>query len=88
MQITPKQVRRISDQFGQASQESQQMVSRLQNTMNGLAPDWEGMTKERFFQSYEQWRTSMTQFVQMLQQIGQELDNIATRFEQADSTGR
>ena len=84
IKITPDQVRQVGGQFKQASQQSQEMVSRLQNTMNGMEPEWEGLTKERFYQEYEQWRSSMNQFVELLNGIGQQLDAIAARFEAAD----
>ena len=84
IKITPDQDRQVGSQFKQASQQSQEMVSRLQNTMNGMEPEWEGLTKERFYQEYEQWRNSMNQFVELLNGIGQQLDAIAARFEAAD----
>ena len=84
IKITPDQVRQVGNQFKQAGQQSQDMVSNLQSTMNGMEPEWEGLTKERFYQEYQQWRTSMTQFVELLNNIGQQLDAIAVRFEAAD----
>ena len=84
IKITPDQVRQVGNQFKQASQQSNEMVSRLQNTMNSMEPEWEGLTKERFYQEFQQWRTSMNQFVELLNGIGQQLDAIAARFEAAD----
>ena len=84
IKITPEQVRQVGNQFKQASQQSNEMVSRLQNTMSGMEGDWEGMTKQRFYQEFQQWRTSMNQFVELLNGIGQQLDAIAARFEAAD----
>jgi len=86
IKITPDQVRQVGNQFKQASQQSNEMVSRLQNTMNSMEPEWEGLTKERFYQEFQQWRTSMNQFVELLNGIGQQLDAIAARFEAADQT--
>jgi len=86
IKITPDQVRQVGNQFKQASQQSNEMVSRLQNTMNSMEPEWGGLTKERFYQEFQQWRTSMNQFVELLNGIGQQLDAIAARFEAADQT--
>jgi len=36
IRITPDQVRQIGSQFKQASQQSQEVVTQLQNTMNGM----------------------------------------------------
>jgi WXG100 family type VII secretion target len=84
IKVTPEQVHQIASQFKQSSQQSQDMVTRLQQTMSGLQPEWEGMTQQRFYSDYEQWRQSMTQFVQLLSSIGQQLDQIADRFAAAD----
>jgi WXG100 family type VII secretion target len=84
IKITPDQVRQVGNQFKQASQQSNEMVSQLQNTMSGMEGEWEGLTKQRFYQEFQQWRTSMNQFVELLNGIGQQLDAIAARFEAAD----
>jgi len=84
IRISPEQVRQVGSQFKQSSQQSQEMVTRLQNTINGIMPEWEGLTRERFYQDFQQWQTSMRQFVDLLNSIGQQLDAIAARFEAAD----
>lgn len=84
IKVTPEQVHQVANQFKQASTQSQEMVSRLGSTMSGMQPEWEGMTQQRFYSDYEQWKTSMTQFVQLLNQIGTQLDAIADRFTAAD----
>lgn len=87
IKITPEQVRQVSSQFKTASDQSRQMVSQLQSTISGMQPEWEGMTQQRFYQEFEQWKTSMNQFVVLLNNIGSQLDQIAGRFESADSSG-
>lgn len=82
--ITPEQVRQSAQQFKQASQQSQEIVNRLQSSVNTLGAEWQGMSKERFYQQFEQWKGSMTQFVQLLNQIGTEMDAIAARLASAD----
>ncbi|MDH7578617.1 MAG: WXG100 family type VII secretion target [Bacillota bacterium] len=82
--ITPEQVRQVSAQFKQASQQSQEMVTRLQNQVNSLQPEWAGLTKERFYQEFTQWQATMRQFVDLLNGIGQQLDAIAQKFETVD----
>lgn len=84
IKITPDQIRQVGNQFKQASQQSNDMVSKLQSTMSGMEGEWEGLTKQRFYQEFQQWRTSMNQFVELLNGIGQQLDTIAARFQAAD----
>lgn len=84
IKITPEQIHQVATQFKTAGQQSQEMVSRLQSTMSSMQPEWEGITQQRFYGEYEQWKTSMGQFVQLLQSIGQQLDAIADRFAAVD----
>ncbi|MBC7250259.1 MAG: WXG100 family type VII secretion target [Anaerolineae bacterium] len=84
IRITPEQVDDVARQFEGASQESSQMVSRLESTMSNLAAEWEGVSKERFYQDYEQWRTNMRQFVELLDSIGKQLHATAERFRVTD----
>ena len=82
--IAPEEVHQAASKFEQASGQSQEIVSSLQSLMGNMQPQWEGMTSQRFYQDYEQWRTSMTQFVELLSKIGTELHAIADRFAAAD----
>jgi len=82
--VTPEQVHEVANQFNSASQESEQMVQRLESTMGNLAPNWDGMTAQRFYGDYENWRTNMRTFVELLAQVSQELHAIADRFAAAD----
>jgi WXG100 family type VII secretion target len=77
-------VRQVSAQFKQASQQSSEMVTRLQQTVSNMQSEWEGMTQQRFFQEFTQWQTSMRQFVELLNGIGTQLDAIAQKFETVD----
>lgn len=82
--VTPEQVHEVATQFETASSQTQEMVNTLQTTMGNLQPEWEGMTSQRFYGDYDQWRTSMTSFVELLQSIGTELHAIGERFAAAD----
>jgi len=82
--IDPQQVRSVASTFKQKSQESQQMISQLENQINSMQAEWEGMSAQKFYGDFEQWRSSMKQFTQILDGIGQQLDQIATRLATAD----
>jgi len=84
IKVTPEQVRQVSGEFKRASGDSQQLVARLQQAVNNLQPDWEGMTQQKFYSDFQQWQTSMRNFVELLNSISQQLDAIAARFEAAD----
>jgi WXG100 family type VII secretion target len=87
IRISPDQVRQMSGQFRQASQDSQNILGNLTNAVNNMQGEWEGMTQQRFFQEFEQWKASMGQFTQLLDSVSQQLDALATRFESVDSGG-
>jgi WXG100 family type VII secretion target len=84
IRVTPEQVRQVGSQFKQASSESQAMVNKLQQAMNQLEPEWEGLSRQRFYSEYQNWRNSMNQFVQLLDGVGRQLDDIARKFESVD----
>lgn len=88
IKITPEQVRAVATQFRQSSEMSQDMVNKLNTSMRGLEPDWEGMTKERFYMQFQDWQSKMSQFVVLLNDINQQLVVISQRFEQADAQVR
>jgi WXG100 family type VII secretion target len=87
IKISPDQVRQMSNQFKQASEQSRQMLATLNSSVDGAQGQWEGMTQQRFFQEYEQWKASMTQFAQQLDDISNQLNSVATRFETIDTGG-
>jgi WXG100 family type VII secretion target len=84
IRITPEQVRQVAGQFAQAASQSQDMVARLTNAVNSMQPEWEGMTSQRFYSDFQQWSQQMTRFVELLNSINQQLNQIADRFAAAD----
>ncbi len=84
IKVTPQQMRQAAQQFKNASQQSNDLVNRLNQHMSGMQTEWEGMSQQKFYQDFQQWKGTMTQFVTLLNEIGGQLDAIATRFEQAD----
>lgn len=84
IKITPEQVRQVASQFAQASSQSQEMVSRLTNAINAMQPEFEGMTSQRFYSDFQQWSSQMTRFVELLNSINTQLNQIADRFAAVD----
>jgi WXG100 family type VII secretion target len=52
--------------------------------MSSVESQWEGVSKQRFYQDYQQWQNQMSQFVDLLRQISQQLQATAERFRQVD----
>lgn len=85
--VTPAELRNVARQFQQGGDQTEQMTNRLTQALNGMQGQWDGMTKERFFQEFQNASNNMKQFVQMLESISQQLNSIADRFEQLDNAG-
>lgn len=85
IKITPEQVKQVAGQFAQAANQSQEMVSRLTNAVNSMQPDFEGMTSQRFYADFQQWSAQMTRFVELLNGISTQLNQIADRFATIDN---
>jgi len=62
------------------------MIKALDAQVNGMQPNFKGMSSQRFYSDYQHWRSNMTTFVQILQGVAQELNTIAGRLETADLT--
>lgn len=84
IKVTPQQLRAAASQFKSSSQQSQEMINRLNQQITSMQSDWAGMSAQKFYNDFQQWKSTMTQFVTLLNEIGGQLEAIATRFEQAD----
>jgi WXG100 family type VII secretion target len=49
-----------------------------------LENDWQGQSRYRFDQLYQDWRTSTEGITQIGEDLGRHLQNTADQFEQAD----
>ncbi|WP_374015705.1 WXG100 family type VII secretion target [Paenibacillus thiaminolyticus] len=82
--ITPEQMDQVANQFKQGGEQSQQVVSGLTQAIQGMEGQWEGMTKQRFFQEFQEASGQMQAFVQTLNGISEELRTIANKFRTID----
>ncbi|WP_342555561.1 WXG100 family type VII secretion target [Paenibacillus sp. FSL R7-0652] len=82
--VTPEQLDQVSNQFKQSGEQSQQIVSTLTQSITSMEGQWEGMTKQRFFQEFQEASKQMQSFVQTLNSISVELSAIANKFRTAD----
>ena len=87
IKIAPEQLRQMSGQLKQVSQQNQELSTRLTNLINGLQGAWEEPAKEQFVQQFDQWKLAMTQFTQLMDSVSQRVDATASRFESIDSGG-
>lgn len=88
IKITPEQIRGVAHEFRNASAQSEDMVNRLETNIVGMESDWEGLTKEHFYQQFQDWKKTMVHFVQLLDGINRQLVSIAGDFEEVDRRRR
>ncbi|BFH60155.1 WXG100 family type VII secretion target [Paenibacillus azoreducens] len=85
--ITPEEIDKASSLFKTTSQQSRELVNKLNSTIQSMQGQWDGMTQQRFFQRYETDKKNMETYITMLNDVSQELAKIAERFRAADQQG-
>ncbi|HLX39283.1 MAG TPA: WXG100 family type VII secretion target [Ktedonobacteraceae bacterium] len=63
-----------------------QIEPNIQNQTNQLENDWQGISRQRFDQLIQQWRSATSQVVQTGEDLGRHLQNTAQQFENVDQT--
>ena len=86
IRISPDQVDQIAGQFKQSAEQSQQIIARLQASINNLQSQWEGATQQRFYADFETAKRQMESFVQLLTSVGTDLTGIANKFRVTDQS--
>ncbi|SFX76111.1 WXG100 family type VII secretion target [Thermoactinomyces sp. DSM 45891] len=84
IQITPDQVEAAAKEFQAKRDESEQIINTLSNRISSMEGQWEGMTRNKFVQEFDQAKNNMKQFTTLLESISQSLNQIATKFRQTD----
>ncbi len=79
-------MRQLGQVFVQLNDQiSNQIEPSIQNHIGQLESDWQGISRQRFEQMFQDWRSAANQIVQNGEQIGQHLQNTATSFENVDN---
>ena len=63
-----------------------QIEPQIQGNTNKLEGDWQGVSRQRYEQLYQQWRSATQNVVQAGEDIGRHLQDTASRFEQVDQS--
>ncbi|WP_054955990.1 WXG100 family type VII secretion target [Paenibacillus dakarensis] len=84
--ITPEHINQVSTQFAQSGQQSSEIVQRLQQCIQQMEGQWEGITRERFYGEYQQARVTMNKFVECLHTVSTELNQISVKFRTTDES--
>jgi len=63
---------------------SNQIQPQIQNLIGALESDWQGVSRQRFEQMFQDWRSYSQQIVSHGEDIGHHLQNTAQQFENID----
>nr|HET6902727.1 WXG100 family type VII secretion target [Ktedonobacteraceae bacterium] len=63
-----------------------QIEPQIQGHTSNLEGDWQGVSRQKYEQLYQQWRSATQNVVQAGEDIGRHLQDTATRFEQVDQS--
>ncbi|MDQ0243753.1 WXG100 family type VII secretion target [Bacillus fengqiuensis] len=83
--ITPDQLEQTALLFRKASQEAHHTNLKLIQLLNGLQQQWNGVSRERFYQTFKDSQKEINAFPKLLDSISNDLKSIAQKFREADS---
>jgi WXG100 family type VII secretion target len=85
--VNTDQLRQLGQVYVQMNDEiANNIMPQIQNYTNQLEGDWQGVSRQRYDQLYQQWRAASQQIVQTGEDLGRHLQDTATRFEQVDQS--
>ena len=85
--VNTDQLRQLGQVYVQMNDQiANNIMPQIQNYTNQLEGDWQGVSRQRYDQLYQQWRAASQQIVQTGEDLGRHLQDTATRFEQVDQS--
>lgn len=85
IKVTPQQLHHVSSQVDQARQQLEHIQDHLSKQIMFLHAMWMGVTKERFYDDFARSRPVLQKALESMVHTSKELNDIATRFENADA---
>ena len=85
--INTDELRHLGQIFVQLNDQIQNSIEpQIQSATSSVESDWQGVSRQRYEQMYQDWRAATQRIVQVGEDLGRHLQNTATNFEQADSS--
>ncbi len=85
--INTDALRHLGQIFVQLNDQIQNSIEpQIQSATGSVEGDWQGVSRQRYEQMYQDWRAATQRIVQTGEDLGRHLQDTATRFEQADSS--
>ena len=83
--VNTDQMRQLGQVFIQNNDQLHNSEGQIQNYIGQLEGDWQGVSRQRFEQMFQQWRSAADQIVNQGEDIGRHLQNTAQQFENVDT---
>jgi WXG100 family type VII secretion target len=84
--VNTEQMRQLGQVFVQNNDQLHQSEGQIQNYIGQLEGDWQGVSRQRFEQMFQEWRSAADQIVNQGEEIGRHLQNTAQQFENVDTS--
>ncbi len=83
--VNTDMMRQLGQVFVQLNDQIQNQIEpNIQSHTSQLEGDWQGISRQRFEQLIEEWRSATTRVVQAGEDLGRHLQNTAQQFENVD----
>ena len=83
--VNTDQMRQLGQVFVQNNDQLHQSEGQIQNYIGQLEGDWQGVSRQRFEQMFQEWRGAADRIVAQGEEIGRHLQNTAQQFENVDT---
>lgn len=84
IKLTPDELRTSSQKYTQGSQEIEQILNTLTTEQGTIRENWEGNAFASFDNQFTELTPKIREFSELLQQINEQLNKVATIVEQTD----
>jgi len=85
IQATPDQLRSYGSQYQSDSGEVADVIARCDSRTLEMLETWKGSASEAFNQQYEELKPSIRKFIELLDDIGRQVQSVANILESTDA---
>ena len=85
LKINPKKLRETAHTFGSATDSLITIIKDLNESVDDLEKEWEGVAKSVFFKEYKDLKKYLDGFSKLTSNIAREMNEMADQFEKLDN---
>ena len=84
IRMTPEQMRQRAGEFRTESDNTEQVISKMQSLIGTLRSEWEGQAAQKFDEQFQQLKPSFQKMRELISDVATQLDQTAMAVEQLD----